>query len=200
MIGLQVPDLSSMLRNGLQTPLNVRGENSGPASGSSHIGALQEAVLVEEHCVPSGPVPMQVPAAAAARVACASTASHIMGAPPPPPFVHTHNRRRWWWRHQWHHGPASVSQAGGLPLPPTFAPATVRTIAAQSWKWRMASIRKRIRRRSRRRRRVVQNDGTTPLLGTTMNMTGGLDPTSTTIPPAMEGLYCHCYQSYGKGG
>ena len=85
MIGLQVPDLSSMLRNGLQTPLNVRGENSGPASGSSHIGALQEAVLVEEHCVPSGTALCQ----------CKCPRQLLRGSlvPPPPPTSWVHHRR-----------------------------------------------------------------------------------------------------------
>lgn len=112
MIGLQVPDLASMLRNRLQNPLNVRDPLPAPRIWE-HCGKRYLFKPFAFLPVPPMSVPIPVPTPVLAPVPAAPAGSHVppppttpppentMMPPPPPPDV-----------------PPSPP-----PSPPTFAPA-----------------------------------------------------------------------------
>ena len=115
MIGLQVPDLASMLRNRLQSPLNVRDPLPAPRI-LEHCG--KRYLLKPVPFLPLPPLCVQMPV----PVPGAAPAGSLALAPPPPP---TPAPERTMPQPSPLIVPATVSQASSPPSsPPTFAPAT----------------------------------------------------------------------------
>ena len=123
MIGLQVPDLASMLRNRLQSPLNVRDPLPAPRilehCGKRYLLKNMPFLPVPPLSVPM-PLPIPVPSAAPTGSVVpppppTPPPERTMMPPPAPPVV-----------------PATVSQASPPSSPPTFPPATPPMVAVRT--------------------------------------------------------------------